>query len=173
MILKSLLIVATPHMKWRLSPETHSHHTFLGVCLCWGTSFKCMCDMTHLHMWRDWFACVTCRIRMCAMTCSHVIHELFAFVTWLCDMTHLHVLHDAFACITRLIRICYFTHSNVIQPSFARVAWLISWDLTHSCVWRGSFVSVTRLAYEWVVPQVQMSHASHSNELNNIFEWVT
>jgi len=73
---------------------------------------SCMCDLAHLHVWYDWFVCVTWLIRMCAITHSCVWHDSFVCVTWLmhtCDMTHSCVWHDAF------IYECDTTRSFVIR----------------------------------------------------------
>jgi len=67
------------------------------------TLFICMCDVTHLYVWRDSFTCVTGLIYMC-------------------DMTHLLVWHDSFTCTTGLIYLCDIL---VWHDSFTRVTWLI------------------------------------------------
>jgi len=66
-----------------------------GVHKYWGMTWLFhMCGVTHLHVWRDSFACVTWLILMCGVT-------------------HSHVWRDSFACVAWLIRMCGVTHSYV------------------------------------------------------------
>jgi len=57
---------------------TCSYGIWLQVC-------NHMCDMTHLHVWRDSFICVACLISdgMQAGMHSYVWHDLFTCVAWL------------------------------------------------------------------------------------------
>ena len=55
-----------------------------------------MCGITHSHVWRDSFICLTWINYMCGMTHSYVWHHLFMCVVWLiclCDMTHWYIWH--------------------------------------------------------------------------------
>ena len=106
---------------------------------------SCMCDMTHSHVWRDSFVCVTWLIHMCDMTHPDLCHDLF-----MCDMPH--------SCVTWLIHMCDMTHSHVWHDSSIRLAWLIhkcdmthhTCDITHSYVWHDSSSTHSRLSHEWV-----------------------
>jgi len=53
-----------------------------------------VCDMTHLHVWRDSFTCATWLIQMCDMTHSDVWHDSFIFMTWL---IHMYDMTDSYA----------------------------------------------------------------------------
>ena len=98
---------------------THSH--------VWRDSFTCvtrlihMFGMTHPHVWLDWFTCLTRRGHLY----SHVWHDSVTYVAWLihkCGMTHSNVWHDSFTCVACLIHMCGMTHSHVWHDSFTYVA---------------------------------------------------
>jgi len=122
--------------------------------------------VTHSYVWYDSFVCVTWLIDVCKMAHSYVWHDSFICARWLihmCDVTHSYVWHDAFICVTWLIHMCDMTHSCVWHDSLECVAWhnhdtITRYDIiarrvsdfvTHSCefvthsyVWRDSFVCV-------------------------------
>jgi len=64
-----------------------------------------MCAMTHSHVWRDSFICVTF---ICVRCLIHI-----------CDMTHLYVWHVSFICVTWLIYILLAHIQNAIQKKRA------------------------------------------------------
>ena len=118
-------------------------------------------DMIYSCVWHGSFMCVTWLIHVIDMT------HLYAFtcVTWVQTMwgrwkwTTSYIRHDWFKCVTWLIYVCDMTHLY----AFTCVTWLITWeltqsrgdgngllhiyDMTHSCVWHGSFMCVTWLTY--------------------------
>jgi len=136
MILRSLLIVATPYIFTRVAHSYLWYDTI--ICVIWLIH---MCEVTHSFVWRVSFICVTWLICMCAMTHSYVWHDSFVGVTWLmcmCDMTHSCVWHDPFICVTWLIHMCDMTHLYVWCDSSVCVPWLI-----HMCGVKHSFICVT------------------------------
>jgi len=99
-----------------------------------------MCDMTHSHVWHDWFIYVWNENCKYNTTHSHV---------------HSHVWQDSCVCVTWFIRVCVtwlikpqyrpersltcdVTRSDAWQDSFT--TFLIHMcDMTHSLVWHDSF----------------------------------
>jgi len=90
-------------------------------------------DLTHLHMWRDSFTCVTWLVYICdviqwyVMTRLHMWRDSFTYVTWLFnirDVTHLHMWHDSVTYVTWLVYICDVIHSHMWRDSFTDVTWL-------------------------------------------------
>ena len=127
-----------------------------------GSYLKCECDVAawmHMwmsHMWMIHGFGVICQMWMwCGSLNAHVNesrgspnshvndswirgHISNVSATWqsesTCEwvMTHSRVRHDLCTCETWLIHVSD-------NDSFVCVTWLIhTWDLTHSCVWRGS-----------------------------------
>jgi len=145
----------------------HDSSTWAG---CWWITRTCvmawlMCDMTHLHVWRDSF---TWLVHMCDMTHLHEqpVGESVGAVWWhdscgtchtrclVCDMTHSHVWHDSFMCVTWLIHMCDMTH---LHDTFTCVTWLIHvCDMTHSHVWH---VTHDDLYVTWLI----QSHGWHDS----------
>jgi len=57
--------------------------------------------------------------------------------------------------VTWLIHMCDVTHSYVWRDSFICVTWLIHrCDMTHSCVWHDSFIGVT-----WLIHMCDVTHS--------------
>jgi len=125
-----------------------------------------LCNMTHSHVWRNSFICVTWLIHMCDMTHPCVWHDWFIWVTWrihMCDMTHSYAWHDSFICVTWLIHMRDITHSCAWHDSFICVVWIFhTYAMTHSYVCHDSqkhgwlcvasplvppFICVTRLIH--------------------------
>jgi len=96
-------------------------------------------------------------------------HDSFMCVTW----------HDSFMCVAWPIRVCGVTHSchptwhtyiyargmicgvtHSIQICVTCECWLVC-DMTHPCVWHGSFSFVTYLhiSVTWFIPVRDMSHS--------------
>jgi len=101
-------------------------------------------DLTHSHVWRDSFTCVTRLIHMFGMTHPHVWHDWFTCVTW---RGHLYsnVWHDSVTCVTWLIRMCGMTDSNVWHDWITCVALLIHMcGVTHSHMWHNFITCVAQ-----------------------------
>jgi len=120
MILRSLLIVATPYANSRSS--SISREIFWNAAKCgsgvWRVWVSCV-------LWNDTLLCATWRIHMCDMTQSYVWCDSFICVTWLThmrDMTYSYEWHDSFVCVTCLIHMCEMTHSYVWHDSFICVS---------------------------------------------------
>ena len=120
-------------------------------------------DLTHSHVWRDSFTCVTRLIHMLGMTHPHVWHDWFTCVTW---RGHLYsnVWHDSVTCVTWLIRMCGMTDSNVWHDWITCVAWLIPMcGTTHSHVRHDSSTCVVWPAH---MCGMTRSHVSHDVVIN-------
>jgi len=130
------------------------------------------CDMTHSHVWRDLFLCVTWRIHMCDMTHSHVWHDAHRrfngemkatpcrsmplLCTHTCrwvraagvwGMSDWCVWHNSLIWGTWLIGMCGMSHWYVWHDSFICVTWLIHMcDMTHWYVWHDSVICVA-----WII----------------------
>ena len=122
------------------------------------------CGMTHSHVWRDLFLCVTWRIHMCDMTYSHVWHDTHRrfngemkatpcrSMPLLCTHTYRwvraagvwgtsdwYVWHNSLIWGTWLIGMCDMSHWYVWHDSFICVTWLIDMcDMTQWYVWHDS-----------------------------------
>jgi len=120
-ILRSLLIVATPYESWH--PDE---------CVTWLIH---LCDMSHdiqMNAWHDIF------IRATWLKTS----------TWIRDMTYSLVWYESWhlnECVTWLSYMCDLTrdiHMNVWHDSFIREIWVMTstWmcDMTHLYVWLDS-----------------------------------
>jgi len=111
-----------------------------------------MCDMTQSYMWYDASIYVTWFSFMCDMTWQrhrdgfqsqryihlHMWHTSIILVTWFvhtCDMTH------PCMCIHVCIRI-HIWKSVVVASSVNRIC-LYIWDMTQSCTWHYSSISLT------------------------------
>jgi len=137
--------------------------------------------VTHSHVWRDSFICVTWLIHVwqdpficlwrdvCDVTHCETGYGSFICVTWpfyICDRPHLYVCHDTFPYVAWLI---HAWHDSLIcmtwlfcVVSFIRVTWLVQmWDLTHSYAWRDSSVRVTWLIHTCGVTHFHMWHVWH------------
>ena len=68
-ILRSLLIVATPYLCYRAC-----------ICVAW---LSHICDMTHSYIRHDSFIYVTRLIHICDMTHSYMWHDSYIYATWL------------------------------------------------------------------------------------------
>jgi len=81
--------------------------------------------------------CVPWLIHMCAMTYSHVCHDMAH--SYVC-----HALYDSFICVPWLIHMCAMTHSYVCHDSFICVPCVILLILmcamTQSRVWHDSSI---------------------------------
>ena len=97
-ILRSLLIVATPYVKW------HIH----------------MCNMTRFFVRHDSSVCMTWLMHMCVMTHPCVLYDSIISVKRLIQMwwkTRFFVRHDSFLCMTWLIHMCVLTYQYVLSDS--------------------------------------------------------
>ena len=140
----------THNIHARLQP----HHVFFqrsvcaaSMCVTWLIH---MCDMTHSHVWHDWFTCVTWLIHICDMTHSYVWHDAFTWVTWLihmCDMKHSYIWHNSW-----LIHVSDMTHSHTtvrhntgLIHTYECVVMSLTWMSHVLCRTRhDSFICVTR-----------------------------
>ena len=123
----------TPSPVWHMTPSCVWRDSF--VCVTWLLHAS---DMTHSCVWHDSF--------MCDMTTTCTLWR--ARDTLCVHSTHIHETrrtHDrVMSCACRQIRqepssVCDVTHSCVWRDSFMCVTWLIHvCDVTHSCVWHTS-----------------------------------
>jgi len=147
---------------------THSYvWCDLFICV---TKFIHVCDMTYSYVWHDSFMCVTWLIHTCDMTHSYVWHCSFICVIWLihtCDMTHSYARHDSFIPppTPTLSSTPPHTHTLSLSPTHTcddttpqESPWSIArdscarnslhlWNMTHLCMGRDSFMSVTWLSH--------------------------
>jgi len=188
---RSLLIVATSCVSYRLCDMTHSrvwHDSF--ACMTWLTH---MCDMTHSHVWHGSFICATRPMYVCDMTHSyvtwliHMWHVSLLYVTWLthmCDMTHVSVRHDSFmcdmthSCVTWLLHMHNFTHLCVRHDSFLCAVWIFcvcamshlhvrhdSITLIHMNEWcHACECVITHMQCDGMHAWEWLSHVAHVNE---------
>ena len=126
--------------------------------------------MAHLHVWHDWFICVTwnrvnkshvhesCHIREDSWL-IHMCDMTHLGVTWLihvCDMTHLYVWQDSFICLpwNRVNK------SHVHESSHIRL-------MAHSYVWHDSFLCVTCLISMCAMTYLYVWHDSFTCNRDN------
>jgi len=92
-----------------------------------------ICDITHLHMWRDSSIYLTWPIYMClkVLLLYSRTRSRECTTTWLirmCGATHSYVCHDPVICVTRLIHMCGVANPYVWYDSFTCVTWLTLQD---------------------------------------------
>jgi len=126
------------------------------------------CDMTHPYtrdVWHDSLVYVTWLSHMCDMTHSHVWHEYFirvhdtfeihltCLIHW-CDMTYSFIWHDSFIQVTWLLQrnkflfLFFIFESSSLLSRFSVMSHVIHMDV--SCH-----------TYEWVMSHIWMSHVIH------------
>jgi len=126
-----------------------------NVCVMW---FIHMCDVPHLFVGHDSFACGTWLILLWALlfvllpaTPMYVWCDLFICGTWLvhmCDMTHSYVGHDSINLWS--IRIWHMTHSFAEYDLFVCGTWLnYTWDIFHSDFGYDPIMRATWLIHMW------------------------
>ena len=121
--------------------------------------------ITEPYVWRDSFIRVTWHIHMCDVTHAYVWHVFGSTRKWYvrhqvysCDTTHAYVC----ICVPWLIHVCDVTHSYVrhVLRHYSKVTCatpgMFVWHnaricmymcaVTHSCVWRDSFICATYVA---------------------------
>jgi len=98
-----------------------------------------MCNMTHLYVWHDSFICVAWLIHMCYLTHSYVRDHSFILS-----------LVYSFVCALCLIRIGFSVGACILNFVIS----LHTWNMTHSYVWRDTFICVT-----WFIRMCGKTHS--------------
>ena len=140
------------------------------------TTYSCvwcdlfMCVMWLICVWCDWFVCVMWLIYACDETRRD--WELLRYskgvrVTWLnhmCGTTHTYVHSRATHIVARLWWYVWHKYGTIVVPHI--YTWLKHSRATHmdSHIWisRVRHMSEPCHAYEWVVSQLWLSHATHT-----------
>ena len=145
----------------------------------------CALSLTHLHVWRDSFTCVTWLVHMCDMTPSQVWRMTWAIHVWRdVDVTYSHVWHDSFTCATCLIHMAYrcswpSLSRTIHMPSPCHVSHVTymnerchihTWLMSHSCMSHVTHIhimpvrSICPRPAMWVTSQRYMSHVTYIHE---------
>jgi len=177
MILRSLLLAATPYLRVpALVARNVSHDIF--ICVTW---LLRLYEITHAHAWHDLFVCVTwlmymfCVTRLLrsyAMTHAHACQDVLVCVTWLIHMSNMaHSYLQAFALFwtrdpPRMktnpqigIATCHVYilppyHIHCVTCLICATRLPVMHELTHAHAWHDSFVCVT-----WLIYMCNMSHS--------------
>jgi len=136
---------------WRVYIHKYKYITDLFVCKGHrNDTFQRGCPAPSVGV----CVCVSWLIPMCAMTRSHIYHDVFMCVPWLvyvCAMPHCSVWRGCTGasvgmCVTCVSCVCnvrVMTHSYVCHDTFPRVPWLIyTCAMTHLHVCHDSFTCV-------------------------------
>jgi len=152
-ILRSLLLVATPYLLMR-PPQLTSH--------IW------MCHVTHMneshHTW-EWVMSQIWMSHATHMNESCHTYEWIMSHIWLSHVTHMNESCHTYEWVTPHIWLSHVTHMNESRHTY-------EWVMSHIWLNHVTHENESGHTYEWVTPYMRMSHVTHMNESRHTWEWV-